>query len=676
MGTRIEIIKTLPPGPTPDPWIRPSDWLALPTVLDTDDTFVALHAVIEDGDNFVAFTFTTDLFSGNYDVDWGDGTFTNHASGTIAEHTYNFNTYDPGNTTLSTRGYKQAIIQVTPSIGNFLATANFQVRRITNPVQNQQYSTGFLDCILSMPNAGNGASITFGGFTVRHSYCEQFEIKNSGGCTNFSSLFNLCRALQSVILSDTSNVTTTFNMFQNCTSLRNAPMFNTANVTSMNGMFASCTALVVVPLYNTSNVVIMTSMFGSCTALTAVPLFDTSSVTTINQMFNGCSSLKSIPLFNTANVSNISLMFTNCFTLESVPLFNTANVTNMQQMLDNCRSLKSVPLFNTVNVTNMQQLFDGCSALQNVPLFNTSNVTNMGGMFSNCSSLRTIPTFNTTNVTSMNSMFSNCFSLQSIPLLNTGNVTNMGFMFSSANSLNAIPALSTAAITPTIGLDFTGFASNALSLNSCKMEFARAVSFSTCQLSQTAIEEIFTNLKNRGATTIATISVSGNWGVGPTFSRTSATTTGSNVITTNNTASLEPGMQVTGIGAPVTSAIAVTITDSTDTINLNDHGLQDGDEVSFATITTTTGIIINTVYYVINSTQNDFQLSTTISGSPINLVNDGSGTLRYKTEIVSIVPNVSITMSRPMTVTSASTSLTFRSLRTDIAILKGWSVTG
>jgi hypothetical protein len=42
MGTRIEIIKTLPPGPTPDSWERPSDWLPMPIVEPTDKTFVGL----------------------------------------------------------------------------------------------------------------------------------------------------------------------------------------------------------------------------------------------------------------------------------------------------------------------------------------------------------------------------------------------------------------------------------------------------------------------------------------------------------------------------------------------------------------------------------------------------------------------------------------------------------
>jgi hypothetical protein len=44
-------------------------------------------------------------------------------------------------------------------------------------------------------------------------------------------------------------------------------------------------------------------------------------------------------------------------------------------------------------------------------------------------------------------------------------------------------------------------------------------------------------------------------------------------------------------------------------------------------------------------------------------------------EIVSITPNTSIVVSRPMAAVGATT-LTFRSLKTGTALLKGWAVTG
>jgi surface protein len=282
-------------------WVRPSDWLPMPTVTSAQQTFVGLHAVIENGDNYVAFRFTTS--TGQYQVDWGDGTTTLHNSNTNAEHQYDFATYDPTNTTLTSRGYKQAMITVTPVSGNLL-TCNFQQRYVTVPAQNQAYSTGFLDCILSMPNASSGQSIIFGGTTVRHTYVERVNVLTIGAATNMSSMFVSCFSLQSV------------------------PLFNTANVTSMS------------------------TMFNSCYSIKSVPLFDTANVTTMSSMFSGCTSLQSAPLFNTANVTNMGSIFNNCFSLQSVPLFNTANVTNMSTMFNNCASLNSIPALSTAAITS------------------------------------------------------------------------------------------------------------------------------------------------------------------------------------------------------------------------------------------------------------------------------------------------------------------------------------
>jgi len=353
-------------------WVRPSDWLAMPTgITSANQTFVGLHAVIENADNYVAFLFTTS--AGQYRVDWGDGTVTLHNSNTIAQYQYNFASIS--NSTLTSRGYKQAMITVTAVSGNLL-TCNFQQRYVTSPVQNQTYSTGFLDCILSLPNATTGSSISFGGTgSVIQRYVERFDIKTIGSCTSLSGVFSTCTSLQSVTLFNTQNITNTSFMFVNCSSLQSVPLFNTQSVTNMS------------------------SMFQGCTSLKSLPLFNTQNVTNISSMFSSCSSLQSVPLLNTQSVTNIGSMFSGCTSLQSVPLLNTQSVTLMNNMFTSCTILKSVPLFNTQNVTNMGAMFSSCSSLQSVPLFNTMNVNNMGGMFQNCASINYIPTFNTSSIT-------------------------------------------------------------------------------------------------------------------------------------------------------------------------------------------------------------------------------------------------------------------------------------
>ena len=311
-------------------WQRPADWLPMPTnITETDQIFVGLHAVIENSDNYCAFSFTTS--AGQYRVDWGDGNVTLHNSGTIAQYQYNYASVS--NSTLSNRGYKQVMIKVTAVSGNLLG-CNFQQRFVTTPVQNQAYSSGFLECILSMPNASSGNSITFGGgTTIRHAYCEKVDIKTIGNATSMQ------------------------NMFYNCISLQSVPLFNTINVTNMGYMFYQCYSLQSVPLFNTVNVTSMLYMFYACISLKSVPLFDTTNVTSMAYTFAYCYSLQSVPLFNTTNVTNMAYMFTSCYSLNFIPAFiTTAVTTDFTTFANDCNSLNRITMsFNrTVALKNCQ----------------------------------------------------------------------------------------------------------------------------------------------------------------------------------------------------------------------------------------------------------------------------------------------------------------------------------
>jgi hypothetical protein len=72
---------------------------------------------------------------------------------------------------------------------------------------------------------------------------------------------------------------------------------------------------------------------------------------------------------------------------------------------------------------------------------------------------------------------------------------------------------------------------------------------------------------------------------------------------------------------------AVTFQDTGDTVTLNSHGLQNGNIVSFTSITSTTGITANTTYYVVNAAANTFQVASTSGGSALPLTTNGSGTM-------------------------------------------------
>ena len=75
------------------------------------------------------------------------------------------------------------------------------------------------------------------------------------------------------------------------------------------------------------------------------------------------------------------------------------------------------------------------------------------------------------------------------------------------------------------------------------------------------------------------------------------------------------------------AATAVTFQDAGDTVTLNSHGLLNGDSVVFTVITTTTGISINTRYYVVNAATNTFQVASSLGGAALPLTNNGTGTV-------------------------------------------------
>ena len=70
----------------------------------------------------------------------------------------------------------------------------------------------------------------------------------------------------------------------------------------------------------------------------------------------------------------------------------------------------------------------------------------------------------------------------------------------------------------------------------------------------------------------------------------------------------------------------VTLTDAGDLVERTAHGYVNGMEVRFYNIVSTTGLTTAQVYYVINATTNNFQVSTTVSGSAIALTTNGSAT--------------------------------------------------
>ena len=422
-------------------WVRPTDWLPIPSISSGEQVFYGLCMVYQDRANLVSLSFT-----GNYTVDWGDGIIENFASNVVAHHQYSWASVGH----VTNEGFRQALIKVTPQAGQNLTGINLQIKHPLMGGGNLKNSI-FIDMVMNLPQLTSGASIVLGGTSfIRHAFVERVNIMSIGSATSFVNLCYLFYKLQKFEIGDTSSVTNMSSMFYGCSDLTTVPLFNTANVQNMSSMFFECITLTTVPLFNTANVQNMSSMFQNCYTLTTVPLFNTANVTNMVSMFLGCSSLTTVPLFNTSSVTNMPSMFQNCYSLTTVSLFNTANVTNMSSMFLGCYSLQTVTLFNTSSVTNMQNMFQFCYNLTTVTLFNTANVTNMVSMFLGCSSLQTV-TLNLSSVSVLANIFLSTINIDTLIL----NGCRYGFSISnnemSATALNNMfTSLGTAAGSQTI----------------------------------------------------------------------------------------------------------------------------------------------------------------------------------------------------------------------------------
>lgn len=322
----------------PFDWTRPADWLTMPTI--GTQEFIGLLAITDDSVNYVAVQF-----AGNYTVDWGDGVTENVATGIKAQHQYTYSSIS--NSTISTRGYKQVLVRVTPQSGQNLTIINLQQQ---HSILAKIHTVSWLDIAMRVPNA---TTINIGGNSAVYlSMVENVDVY-SFAMTSLSSFFQNLYALKKFSLpSSTSTITNFSNMCYACYSLKTIPLFSTSSGTNFSFMFFVCYALESIPVLNT--------VAGN----------------NFNNMFNGCTSLKEIPLINTALGTNLSNMFTTCRSLTTVPLLNTVLCTNFTAIFENCTSIQNSAFLNTSAGTTFTSMFNGCISLQTLPNFNTALGTN------------------------------------------------------------------------------------------------------------------------------------------------------------------------------------------------------------------------------------------------------------------------------------------------------------
>jgi len=421
-----------------------------------------------------------------YIVDWGDGSSpVTVGSGTIAQYQYNYSTLS---SSVTSRGYKTAIVTVTVPTGNLL-NVNLQQKYVLTATLGtlNAYVGKWLDISLGSPTM---TSCNIGGNTTPLNMLEQVSFYGAAtsATTIGTSLFANCYYLQSVpVLNLPPAWTSAATMFQNCYQLKNPPVLPSTSVVSgitLLGMFQNCRSLEYVPDNVFTNVngkiggttatsdvfagcitlreapmlvwysgggasTSMSSMFSNCYSLVKVPPYNTTYVNSMQSTFSNCRNLATVPFFNTSNVTNTSSMFSNCFSLVTVPSFNLSVCTSPVSMFVGCSALKTIPSLFMPVAQSLSGTFSSCPALISVGTVRTgTSLAGLDGAFSNCTALETAPNItNTTNVTTTAQMFSGCQSLKSVPTYDTSNVTNMASMFTNCYVLVNIPLFNTIKVT-------------------------------------------------------------------------------------------------------------------------------------------------------------------------------------------------------------------------------------
>lgn len=422
--------------PSGNTWIRPTDWLTIPTPATQE--VIGLMAVYDDGSNYVAIQCTA-----AYTVDWGDGTVTNYASNAIASYQHTFSSLSAGTTT--SKGFRQALVRITPQSGQNLTAVNFNIQHATLA---KYFAVGWLEFDVRIPNG----TISWSGASnqTRYARLEKITIREVG-VLNPINLFNNLNNLKSVYVepSEMTGRTNFTNMFYACYSLEEVNAFDTSTGTNFTGMFSYCLNLKNIPSFNFSSATTMTQLFLGCNSLTTIPTLTLKGDCT--QIFQACNALQTIGSINTSGVTNFTGFFQNCTSLETIPLIDTSAGTNFTNMFATCNSLVEIPLLNTISATNMTTMFNNAQSIIYLPALNTANVTTVSQMFNGCVNLRELPAFSLPVCTVFTTWLGSNTTLAKSGVINaTRSHSYLGMSLNQANIVTIFNNLGTASGAQTI----------------------------------------------------------------------------------------------------------------------------------------------------------------------------------------------------------------------------------
>jgi hypothetical protein len=439
------------PDPEPTPWVRPEDWLPMPEILETEDKIAILVAVYNDTSNIVGFNCIV-TNSSTYTVDWGDGIVETLTG--FAQHNYNWDDVD--STSLTSRGYRQAMIIITPASGESFTTFRSSIRFGMMPVDG--YVQPFLEMSLNCPGEPN-TSLSFSNLNITAANAwacllESIKIRGQNLFQGVDGFLAHCYSLRKVdLISGPGNFiigNTLTSTFLECHNLEEVPDLYTLN-TGFTSTFQGCTSLKKIGTLTvgaTTGFANWGSCFSGCSSLTKLPEIvnnNPSAITSIAGTFSGCTCLTYLDLSDWNISALFSSTFLNCKSLQKIVFPEVYTITGLLRAFDGCSSLKELNNLrvSTASPVSFDTAFSGCESLSQLSFaLGVPQPSTLLAAFSNCLNLETIPELDTSSVTAFSSAFANCNSLKFIDWdIDCSNATLLTSMFSGCLSLRNAPNL-------------------------------------------------------------------------------------------------------------------------------------------------------------------------------------------------------------------------------------------
>jgi len=257
------------------------------------------------------FTIKVGTSSGNWTVNWGDGTPPETTgSGLTLPHKF---VYAGASPVLTAEGYRQALVEVTPVSGS-----------LTMLDLNEPHAQAFLPPTSVTPVL----DVVIGPATVNTLIL--------GGTSGLVASLAQRVGLLSVPTSMTSLG------FQNCRALMaiECPGTLTYTNTSAVGLFSGCTALETIPDMDFPITTDFTNFMASCAAVSRIPALGTGAGTIFVNMFAFCYSLRSIASINTSNGLTFTSMFQDCISIFRLPTIDVTKANTLTSIISGCYGLR------------------------------------------------------------------------------------------------------------------------------------------------------------------------------------------------------------------------------------------------------------------------------------------------------------------------------------------------